>query len=48
MEAELDDWCAERLTRAKGPVWITIQDELPWTSVGKIRKFLLQGSGQGE
>jgi crotonobetaine/carnitine-CoA ligase len=38
---ELDAWCVERLAKAKRPVAITVIDELPRTSVGKIRKFLL-------
>jgi crotonobetaine/carnitine-CoA ligase len=39
---ELHAWCAERLTKAKRPRDITFVDELPRTSVGKIRKFLLR------
>ena len=39
--SELDAWCAERLAKAKRPVVIALIDELPRTSVGKIRKFLL-------
>ncbi len=39
--AELDAWCAERLAKAKRPAAVTLIDELPRTSVGKIRKFLL-------
>lgn len=39
---ELHAWCAERLTKAKRPHEITLVDELPRTSVGKIRKFLLR------
>ena len=38
----LHAWCAERLTKAKRPRDITLVDELPRTSVGKIRKFLLR------
>ncbi len=38
----LAQWCAERLGKAKRPHAITIVDELPRTSVGKIRKFLLK------
>jgi crotonobetaine/carnitine-CoA ligase len=34
-------WCDERLSKAKRPQDITLLDELPRTSVGKIRKFLL-------
>lgn len=39
---ELHAWCAARLTKAKRPRDITLVDELPRTSVGKIRKFLLR------
>jgi len=39
---ELNAWCVERLTKSKRPRDITFVDELPRTSVGKIRKFLLR------
>ena len=39
---ELVQWCAERLGKAKLPRTITLLDELPRTSVGKIRKFILK------
>jgi crotonobetaine/carnitine-CoA ligase len=39
---ELTAWCGERLGKAKVPRDFTILDELPRTSVGKIRKFLLK------
>ncbi len=39
---ELTAWCTERLGKAKVPREFTILDELPRTSVGKIRKFLLK------
>ena len=39
---ELHEWCDERLTKSKRPREITLVDELPRTSVGKIRKFLLR------
>lgn len=39
---ELLDWCSERLAKAKVPRDITFLDELPRTSVGKIRKFILK------
>ena len=39
---ELHDWCAQHLTKSKRPRDITFVDELPCTSVGKIRKFLLR------
>ncbi len=38
---ELASWCRERLAKAKQPRTFTLMDELPRTSVGKIRKFLL-------
>jgi crotonobetaine/carnitine-CoA ligase len=39
---DLHEWCAQRLTKSKRPRDITLVDELPRTSVGKIRKFLLK------
>ncbi len=39
---DLARWCEERLGKAKRPARIEIVDELPRTSVGKIRKFLLK------
>jgi crotonobetaine/carnitine-CoA ligase len=39
---ELLDWCRERLGKAKQPRSVTLLPELPRTSVGKIRKFLLR------
>lgn len=39
---ELSTWCAERLGKPKVPRTFTFLDELPRTSVGKIRKFLLE------
>jgi len=41
-DQQLFDWCTERLTKSKLPRDITLVDELPRTSVGKIRKFLLK------
>jgi crotonobetaine/carnitine-CoA ligase len=38
---ELEAWCSARLAKAKRPRQITIIEELPRTSVGKIRKFIL-------
>ena len=40
--AELHAWCDERLAKSKRPRDITYVDELPRTSVGKIRKFILK------
>jgi len=45
--AELDQWCAERLVKVKRPYEITFLDELPRTSVGKIRKFQLNNLESG-
>jgi len=39
---ELTEWCSARLGKAKRPRQITLVDQLPRTSVGKIRKFLLR------
>ena len=39
---ELRAWCTDRLAKAKQPRDITFLDELPRTSVGKIRKFILK------
>ena len=38
---DLYQWCGDRLAKAKVPRDITFIDELPRTSVGKIRKFVL-------
>jgi crotonobetaine/carnitine-CoA ligase len=45
---ELIAWSAERLSPAKRPRRVTFVEELPRTSVGKIRKFLLQGRSDEE
>jgi crotonobetaine/carnitine-CoA ligase len=45
---ELNAWCEQRLAKAKRPVEITLIDELPRTSVGKIRKFLLVDQAAAE
>lgn len=39
--AELTSWCEERLSKAKRPASITLVEELPRTSVGKVRKHAL-------
>jgi crotonobetaine/carnitine-CoA ligase len=44
---ELLQWCAARLGKAKQPRSITLLPELPRTSVGKIRKFLLRAHEDG-
>ncbi len=43
---ELQGWCLERLGKAKQPRDITFLEELPRTSVGKIRKFMLTKGAQ--
>ena len=40
-QESLRRWCEERLSKPKRPQSFTLLDELPRTSVGKIRKFLL-------
>jgi crotonobetaine/carnitine-CoA ligase len=39
---ELMAWCEARLTKSKRPQRVELVEELPRTSVGKIRKFLLK------
>ncbi len=39
---ELRAWCVERLGKSRVPTAFTVLEELPRTSVGKIRKFMLQ------
>ena len=46
--AELLGWAAERLTPSKRPRAVYVVAELPRTSVGKIRKFLLAPAQPGE
>jgi carnitine-CoA ligase len=47
LRAELETWCAERLAKAKRPRDYRFVDELPRTSVGKIKKYVLMaGSAQ--
>ncbi|MFT7475555.1 MAG: crotonobetaine/carnitine-CoA ligase [Verrucomicrobiales bacterium] len=41
-EDDLLAWCESQLGKAKVPTSITFLDELPRTSVGKIRKFVLR------
>ncbi|MGA9279514.1 AMP-binding protein [Ilumatobacter sp.] len=41
LSERLDEWCAARLGKAKRPRDFSFVDELPRTSVGKVRKFLL-------
>ena len=40
---DLFDWCEAHLTKSKRPHQINFLEELPRTSVGKIRKYLLSG-----
>lgn len=39
---ELAAWCESRLSKSKRPQRVELVDELPRTSVGKVRKFLLK------
>ncbi|MEL6890484.1 MAG: AMP-binding protein [Actinomycetota bacterium] len=41
LTAMLDDWCTGQLSKSKRPRRFTFVADLPRTSVGKIRKFLL-------
>lgn len=42
LRRELEAWCGERLGKAKRPRAYRFVDELPRTSVGKIKKYQLQ------
>ena len=42
LRGELEAWCAERLAKAKRPREYRFVDELPRTSVGKIKKYQLR------
>jgi carnitine-CoA ligase len=44
---ELAIWCDERLARSKRPREYRLVAELPRTSVGKIRKFMLTSGAEG-
>jgi crotonobetaine/carnitine-CoA ligase len=44
---ELDAWCTDRLAKAKRPRDFILLPELPRTSVGKIRKFMLRDPVEG-
>ena len=41
--AELDSWCAERLSRHKRPRRIEFTDSIPRTAAGKIHRIVLRG-----
>jgi crotonobetaine/carnitine-CoA ligase len=41
LRVELEQWCAARLSKAKRPCHYRFVDELPRTSVGKIKKYQL-------
>ena len=45
LQAALEAWCAERLGKAKRPRDYRFVDELPRTSVGKIKKYQLRAEG---
>ncbi len=42
LHAVLADWCAQRLSKSKRPREFRFVDELPRTSVGKIKKYQLE------
>jgi carnitine-CoA ligase len=42
LQQVLADWCAQRLSKAKRPREFRFVDELPRTSVGKIKKYQLR------
>jgi crotonobetaine/carnitine-CoA ligase len=44
LQAALEAWCVERLGKAKRPREYRFVDELPRTSVGKIKKYMLRES----
>jgi len=46
LRAALDEWCAERLGKAKRPRRFHVVDELPRTSVGKIKKYQLTSASE--
>ncbi len=46
LRAELEAWCAERLGKAKRPRDYRFVDELPRTSVGKIKKYQLRSAAE--
>ena len=41
-EAELIDYCAQRLARFKRPRFIKLVDDFPKTAIGKIQKNILR------
>lgn len=48
LAASVTAWCADNLSPAKRPHEVHVVTELPRTSVGKIRKFLLAADGRPE
>jgi fatty-acyl-CoA synthase len=47
-EAELRSLCQQQLARFKVPVHWHFVDEMPWTPLGKIQKFVLQEALRGD
>jgi benzoate-CoA ligase len=45
LEAELQEWCKERLRRYEYPHYFTFVDELPKTLTGKIQRYKLRELG---
>ncbi len=48
MEEELLDFCRDRLAGYKCPRSISFCDSFPRTALGKVRKFVLRGEGDGD
>ncbi len=46
-DAEVIEWCRDRLARFRVPGHVVFKDALPRTSVGKIQKHLLRGEYAG-
>ena len=46
LRSELEEWCSGRLAKAKRPRDYRFVDELPRTSVGKIKKYVLMAGSE--
>ena len=47
-EEDVVDWCRERLAGFRVPQFVRFREELPRTSVGKIRKHVLRAEARAE
>ena len=45
---ELQAWCKQRLQRHEFPHLVEYADELPKTTTGKIQRFKLRGTPEGD